>query len=96
MASEMGTFQTLDVSIPGFFTTMNAQIDTQSLDAWKSYLRWRALHDAARWLSDPFVQENFKFYGTKLQGQQEMTPQMEALHAGHRQCSRGSSGAGLG
>jgi putative endopeptidase len=53
---------------------MNQQIATQSLDAWKSYLRWRALNDAARWLSDPFVQENFKFYGTELQGQQEMTP----------------------
>ena len=70
----MGSFQTLDVKSPEFFRTMNAQIDSQSLDAWKSYLRWRALHDAAPWLSDPFVQENFKFYGTLLQGQPEITP----------------------
>jgi putative endopeptidase len=70
----MGTFQTLNVSHPEFFTTMNQQIANQSLDAWKSYLRWRALNDAARWLSDPFVQENFKFYGTELQGQQQLTP----------------------
>ena len=71
---DMGAFQTVDVISPGFFTTMNAQIASQNLEAWKSYLRWRALHDAARWLSDPFVQENFKFYGTTLQGQLEMTP----------------------
>ena len=71
---KMGAFQTLNVSHPEFFTTMNQEIATQSLDAWKSYLRWRALNDAARWLSDPFVQENFKFYGTELQGQQELTP----------------------
>ncbi len=64
---------------------MNAQIAAQSLEAWKSYLRWRALHDAARWLSEPFVQENFKFYGTTLQGQQETDAPMETVHPGHRQ-----------
>jgi putative endopeptidase len=71
---DIGAFQTLNVSNPQFFSTMNTQITTQSPEAWKSYLRWRALHDAARWLSDPFVQENFKFYDTELLGQEEMTP----------------------
>jgi putative endopeptidase len=71
---DMGSFLTLDVVSPGFFTAMNAQITSQGLEAWKSYLRWRALHSAARWLSEPFVEENFKFYGTTLQGQQEITP----------------------
>ena len=71
---DMGAFQTLNVSYPQFFTTMNAQITTQSLEAWKSYLRWRAVHEAARWLSDPFVEENFKFYDTELLGQEEMAP----------------------
>ena len=69
----MGAFPTLNVIYPEFFTTMNTQIATQSLEAWKSYLRWRALHDAARWLSKPFEEENFKFYGAELQGQKEMT-----------------------
>ncbi len=71
---DMGAFETLNVSYPLFFTTMNAQITAQSLEAWKSYLRWRAIHDAARWLPDPFVEENFKFYDTELLGQQEMAP----------------------
>ena len=91
----MGSFQTLDVRVRNSSRTMNAQIDTQSLDAWKSYLRWRALHDAAPWLSDPFVQENFKFYGA-VAGAAGDHAQVETLHAGHRQCSRRSCGAGLG
>jgi putative endopeptidase len=70
----MGPFESLDVIFPQFFTTMNTQIDARSLDAWKSHLRWRALHGAARWLSDPFAEENFKFYNTELQGQQEISP----------------------
>jgi putative endopeptidase len=70
----MGAFESLDVQYPQFFSTMNTQIDTQSLEAWKSYLRWRALHGAARWLSDPFAEENFKFFNSELQGQQEIAP----------------------
>jgi putative endopeptidase len=57
----MRPFEMLNVMSPGFFTTMNAQIATQSMDAWKSYLRWRALRGAAPWMSDAFVQENFNF-----------------------------------
>ena len=69
---------------PQFFTTMNAQIETQSLEAWKSYLRWRALHDAAPWLSDPFVQENFNFFSGELLGQKEIAPRW-------KRCTRAGS-----
>ncbi len=70
----MGSFETLNVMTPGFFTAMNAQIDAQSLEAWKSYLRWRALHDAAPWMSQAFVQENFNFFSGELLGQKEIAP----------------------
>jgi putative endopeptidase len=82
----MGSFETLDVQTPGFFTTMNTQIAAQSLDAWKSYLRWRALHDAAPWMSQAFVQENFDFYSRDLQGQQEISPRW-------KRCTRATDGA---
>jgi putative endopeptidase len=71
---QMGAFPTLNVSYPQFFTAMNEQIDSKSLDAWKSYLRWRALHDAAAWLSDPLVQEDYRFFDAELLGQQEIAP----------------------
>jgi putative endopeptidase len=70
----MGTFETLDVMTPNFFTAMNALISGQSLDAWKSYLRWRALHDAAPWMSQAFVEANFDFFSRDLLGQNEIAP----------------------
>ncbi len=82
----MGSFETLNVMTPGFFTVMNAQIDTQSLDAWKSYLRWRALHDAAPWLSQAFVQENFNFFSGELLGQKEIAPRW-------KRCTRATDSA---
>jgi putative endopeptidase len=71
---QMGKFKTLNVSDPQFFTTFNEQVGSQSLDAWKTFLRWRALHGSARWLSTPFVKENFQFYGAELTGQKEQAP----------------------
>ena len=54
---------------------MNAQIGAQSLDAWKSYLRWRAIHDAAKWLSrDPFSPGQFQILRLELLGRKELTP----------------------
>ena len=82
----MGSFETLNVMTPGFFTAMNAQIATQSLDAWKSYLRWRALHDAAPWLSQAFVQENFQFFSGELLGQKEIAPRW-------KRCTRATDNA---
>jgi putative endopeptidase len=82
----MGSFETLNVMTPGFFTAMNAQIDTQSLDGWKSYLRWRALHDAAPWLSQAFVQENFNFFSGELLGQKEIAPRW-------KRCTRATDNA---
>ena len=68
----IGSFETLNVGQPTFFEAMNKQIDSESLDAWKSYLRWHAIHDAAPWLSDNFVQENYNFYNATLQGAKEL------------------------
>jgi putative endopeptidase len=68
------SFPSLDVISPGFFAIMNTQIRDQGIPEWKSYLRWRAIHDAAPWMSEPFVQENFNFFRRALLGQKEMAP----------------------
>nr|MDQ2667046.1 M13 family metallopeptidase [Gemmatimonadota bacterium] len=51
----------LDVGQPEFFQAVDTLLTTLPVDDWKTVLRWRAVHDAARSLSTPFVQENFKF-----------------------------------
>jgi putative endopeptidase len=85
-AISMGEFKTLNVATPDFFTAMNKQIHDLSLDAWKSYLRWRALHDAAPWMSHAFVQENFDFFSHELLGQQENAPRW-------KRCTRATDNA---
>lgn len=70
----LGQVPTLNVSSPGFDKAVNAELSTESLPAWKSYLRWHAVHGAAPLLSQPFVQTNFDFFNKQLGGQQEQQP----------------------
>lgn len=70
----IGQFQSLNVAQPGFVEALNKAIDSESLDAWKSYLRWHAIHHAAPWLSNAFVEENYNFYNATLQGAKEIQP----------------------
>jgi putative endopeptidase len=62
------------VTVPDFYKGFNQLITSKSLDNWKTYLRWHLVSDSARLLSQPFVDEDFDFFGRKLFGQQEQRP----------------------
>jgi putative endopeptidase len=62
------------VMTPDFYKGLNQLIGSASLDNWKTYLRWHLVADSSPLLSQPFVDENFDFYGRKLFGQQEQRP----------------------
>lgn len=64
----------INVSQPDFFKDVNRQLTATPLADWKVYLRWHVLHAYAAELSEPFVQENFAFYGQKLSGAKEIQP----------------------
>ena len=64
----------LNVAEPKFMQEVDRQLRQTSLAEWKIYLKWQLLHNAASSLSDPFVNENFAFYGKYLAGQQEIKP----------------------
>lgn len=64
----------LNVAVPNFFKTVNGEIEKESLQNWKTYLRWHLVHANAAHLSFAFLNENFAFYGKTLQGQQELKP----------------------
>jgi putative endopeptidase len=66
--------QTENIGQPKFFEEMNKQLTATPVADWKTYLRWHAMHAAAPALSDPFVQENFNFYGKQLAGTKELQP----------------------
>jgi len=64
-------FKELNVSTPDFFKQINGLLDATSLDSWKTYLAWQMLNSVAAWLSDGFVQEDFKF-NQQFTGQKEL------------------------
>ena len=65
------SFTELNVVNPDFFKQVNATLESESLDSLKTYVSWHVLNPASPWLSDAFVQANFKFQ-QNLTGQKEM------------------------
>ncbi|BCW71369.1 M13-type metalloendopeptidase [Arthrobacter sp. NicSoilB8] len=58
----------LVMSTPDFFSGAASLLDTEPLAAWQEWLAMRVLSAAAPYLSSPFVDANFAFYGTTLSG----------------------------
>jgi len=67
-------FDSLNVQVPQFVRKVESLVASQSLDQWKAYLTWRLVRTAAPLLPEPFVQENFSFYGRILTGAKELRP----------------------
>ncbi|HWM17820.1 MAG TPA: M13-type metalloendopeptidase [Microbacterium sp.] len=63
-----GAFAEANVYQPSFLEGLGSLLIEDRLDDWKAWLRYRVVHGAAAFLPDPFVDENFSFYGTQLTG----------------------------
>ncbi len=57
---------------PDFFAALSRELEGIHLDSWRTWLRWKVVHRAAPYLSEPFVAENFDFYGRTLSGTQQI------------------------
>ncbi|MGC2472980.1 MAG: M13 family metallopeptidase [Candidatus Sulfotelmatobacter sp.] len=64
-------FKDLNVTNPDFFKQINGVLESESLDSLKTYVRWQVLNASAPWLSQPYVDANFKFQQA-LTGQKEI------------------------
>jgi putative endopeptidase len=53
-------FTDINVSNPDFFRQVNGVISSLPLDSLKTYVSWHVLRSAAPWLSQPFVEADFK------------------------------------
>ncbi|HWR16236.1 MAG TPA: M13 family metallopeptidase [Terriglobales bacterium] len=62
------------VSSPDFFRGIEPLFKNESLDNWKTYLRWWTLNKASNYLSKPFVDEHFDLYGKTFYGLEENQP----------------------
>jgi endothelin-converting enzyme/putative endopeptidase len=61
-------------STPQFFPALVQEVKSTDMETLKAYMRYHLLTTASSQLSKPFDQENFDFYGRKLNGQPEQEP----------------------
>jgi len=64
-------FEELNVVNPDYFRQVNTLVDSTALEDWKVYMTWQMVNNAAQWLSEDFVQEDFKFRQA-ITGQKEL------------------------
>jgi putative endopeptidase len=64
----------LVIGQPTYLRGFDQLLQKTPLSTWKTYFRWRLLSDFAPYLSKPFVDEHFMFYGTALRGIPENRP----------------------
>jgi putative endopeptidase len=62
------------VGQPEFFQRVNDMLGDVPPADWRVYLRWHLVHTEAGYLSDPFADEDFRFYSGVLRGVKEMQP----------------------
>jgi predicted metalloendopeptidase len=66
---------------PEFFTAFSGLLASQPLSVWRTYLRWVVISASANYLSRPFVEEHFAFYGKRLSGATELRPRWKRVLA---------------
>ena len=74
-----GQLSAIDCKQPEFVSAVSKLTHDVPLDAWKSYLRWHLVHAASPYLSQPFVEENFRFYRHVLTGAKEDRPRWKRV-----------------
>jgi putative endopeptidase len=62
---------------PNAIEGLSALAAKQPVDAWKDWLAFHAIDDAAPFISRAFVDEGFKFHGTALRGIPEQRPRWQ-------------------
>ncbi len=67
------------LAMPDFHKEVDKMLADTDPSVWRAYLRFHAVDGASPFLSEPFVQENFAFYGKTLNGQKEIKPRWKRV-----------------
>jgi putative endopeptidase len=62
------------VTSPDFFRALETLLQSEELASWKTYLTFWVLDQNAGYLSQPFQEANFDFWGRTMGGAQQMLP----------------------
>ena len=71
--------QTFSIFPDKFFAEVNTMLTDLPIADWQSYFRWHLVHQAAPYLSDDFINENFNFYSATLAGVKELRPRWKRV-----------------
>ncbi len=69
------------VGQPEFYKALGGLLGSESMEDWRTYLRWNVLRSASPFLGRAFVSENFAFYGRVLSGTTELRPRWKRVLA---------------
>jgi putative endopeptidase len=64
----------MNMAPPKFFTEFNKMLSDVPVEIWKTYLRWQVVNSSAQFISKPFRDARFEFFGRYLSGQKEQQP----------------------
>ncbi len=84
LAGLSATVARVNVAEPAFFHRADSLLRAAPLADWRAYLRYHLLAQSARWLSTPFVQEDFAF-SRRFTGAKAMLPRW-------KRCARETDG----
>ncbi len=70
--------QSINLAMPQFFGALGKDLRSVPLDQWKIYLRWRLIDAFAPYLSQPFVDEDFRMQSA-LTGAQKLPPRWQRV-----------------
>lgn len=70
--------KSINLAMPDFFKDMDKQLKSVSLQDWKTYMRWHLIDAFASFLSQPFVDQNFKMAAV-LTGTEKILPRWKRV-----------------
>jgi putative endopeptidase len=74
-------FDHVNFAHPDFFKAFSEQLHSTPIPDWQNYMRWNLVHGLAAYMSNPFVQENYDFYGKTLAGTKVLRPRWKRVVA---------------
>jgi putative endopeptidase len=69
----------IDVNEPSFVKGLSDMMQTESVEDWRVFLRWKLISAVAPFLSSEFENESFDFNYRKLRGQEQMEPRWKRV-----------------
>ncbi len=75
----LNSVDSIVVGQPEFYTALETNIKTTSVDDWKSYFKWSLLNRYSSDLSKEIEKEDFNFYSTVLSGVKEQKPRWKRI-----------------